>query len=1127
MYVNKNGQIEPARLARGRSGDARRRATRPAQTRGRLLLEVLEGRTLMTVQPTAVTLVPNPIEAIPFSNVIVATFISPGDPNATDFLAGSSIAWGDSSSDSTPATGLTIVSLGTTSAGPQFAIEGSHTYAETFLGKTLPVTVTIHDNVNGTDTLVVSSAPILDAPLSGSSPLPFAGVEGTALTSVPLASFQRASTNHSSADYLASIDWGDGTPIDPTGVISITPNGGGTPDTIGVSGSHDYAHKGTYNVTVKLTDHNTQTATVVNKATIHGATLTNTLTTTLDAVAGSPLTDAKVATFSDSNLLAGPGDFAASVSFDGTTVPGTVIQTASGAFAVLSSFTFPTPGSNLPVVTIILETAGATPAGDGPTTLTNTDAVTATVLAAPLILTATPIFATVGVALPTGTTPATGTLVGTFYNTAGAGTLSQYSATVDFGDGHGAIAAQIVASGPNYSIYAPTSPAVVYAKAGSFPVKTTLTDIVSGISASSTSAAVVVAAKLTLVGSIQTAPIYPHFTATTTNPLATITDADPAATLASYTVSINWGDGKVTPGSVADNAGQFVILGSHQYAAIGTYPVTISVTSTSGGSGSAVSTLTITDTPLVAGPPIVIQETVNKPFTAKVATFTSSNPASAAIDYSASIAWGDGTTSAGSVVKLADGSFAVVGSHTYLVANPGVPVPTSTTVQDSGIGGSSVVIPGSAIVYDANPITSPVTFTIPVDRQYTGPVATFLQTNLSPVGLQPGTTYASSIDWGDGTPPTSGTVVAIPGGFQVIGTHTYLNARTTANSNVFPVRVAIGDNMGNLTFVTSAATVTDAAFTAGLDPATDTGISPIDGFTTDQLPSFRGVAEAGATIKIFAQALGATTPTLVAVTTANGSGAWSTPTALLANAKYTITASEVDGSGNTLTTVQAIPNANQGMLVVDTLAPRVAGIIFSPKLGQFTVLLQGGISGLDIQSLANANNYVLQKGGKSYGSLLVTAIDPGNPSLPNDPARVTVTINNAKKLGGGTYTLVIHAGGIRSLAGAPLDGLYFGAFPSGVGIPGGNFVAQINFLHHKVSAPKTFIGTAKPIQASPPLPSNVKVMSHVKLASHAKVASVAPAQAIRAQSVAIPYNVQDAALESLFSTGTLIKKKKS
>jgi hypothetical protein len=1407
-----------------------------------LLLEILEGRTLMTVQPTAVTLTPNPVEAIPFSNVIVATFITPGDPNANDFLAGSSISWGDSTPNTTPATGLTIVSLGTTTAGPQFAVEGSHTYAETFIGQTLPVTVTIHDNVNGTDTQVVSSAPILNAPLTASSAEPFAGVEGTALTSIPLASFSRASTNHSAADYVASVNWGDGTPIDPTGVITVTPGGGGTPDTIAVGGSHTYAHKGTYNVTVALTDHGSQTATAANVATIHGATLTSTLTTTLAAVAGSPLTNATVAAFSDSNPLAGPGDFSASVSWNGTTVPGTVIQTGSGTFSVLSSFTFPAPATNLPVVTTILETAGTTPASDFPTTLTNTGAVTATVLASPLILTASPISATAGVALLTGTTPAVGTLVATFYNTAGAGLLGQYSATVDFGDGQGVIAAQIVASGPIYSIYAPTAPAVVYARAGSFPVKTTLTDTVSGISASTTSTAtvtpaaiiagptqpvvtatqqtrlsqvpvanftdanillpigaftasidwgdgtpnsigqvtqpggvgtpyvvlgshtyvdpttppatpdpitvtiqgggaslvttttanvaastivgtpspvkavesvplvnVVVAtftdsalpgpigaysatinwgtgsptigtivplggntfavegtftysgefappqppyaittsishngvgaatvtspvsitgatlsgvaipvfatvgtpftgevaaftdanpssiasnftatihwgdgsttagtvaasgsgfvvtgadpvstlgyvfqkagtyadsvtvtsvsgssftafatatvapAKLTVVGATLTAPIFPAFTATTASPLGTITDADPAATLASYTVSINWGDGKVTPGSVADNtSGQVVILGTHQYASLGTYPVTISVVSSSGSSASAVSILTITDTPLVAGPPIVIQETVNKPFTAKVATFTNINTASAAADYSASIAWGDGTTSAGTVVKLADGSFAVVGSHTYTVANPGVPLPISTTVQDAGIGGSSVVIPGSAIVYDAIPITSPVTFTIPVDQQYTGPVATFLQNNLSPIGLQPGTTYASSIDWGDGTPPTSGTVVAIPGGFQVIGTHTYFDARTTAGSNVFPVRVAIGDNTGTLTFVTSAATVTDAAFTAGLDPATDTGISPIDGFTTDQIPSFRGVAEAGATVKIFAQALGAVTPTLVAVTTANGSGAWATPTALLANAMYTITASEVDGSGNTLSTIQAIPNANQGMLVVDTLAPRVANIIFTPKLGQFTVIFQGGLSGLDIQSLANANNYVLQKGGKSYGSLLVTAIDPGNPALPNDPAKVTVTINNGKKLGGGTYTLVIHSGGIRILAGAPLDGLYYGAFPSGDGIPGGNFVAQINFLHHKVSAPKTFIGTAKPIQGAPPLPS-----STAKAASKFKAASLAPAQAVQVQSVPIPYDVQDAALESVLSTGTLTKKKKS
>jgi hypothetical protein len=49
-----------------------------------------------------------------------------------------------------------------------------------------------------------------------------------------------------------------------------------------------------------------------------------------------------------------------------------------------------------------------------------------------------------------------------------------------------------------------------------------------------------------------------------------------------------------------------------------------------------------------------------------VATFTDADPNARAADYSVTIKWGDGETSAGTVRKAADGSFVVRGRHTYL-----------------------------------------------------------------------------------------------------------------------------------------------------------------------------------------------------------------------------------------------------------------------------------------------------------------------------------------------------------------------------------------------------------------------------------------------------------------------------
>src|SRR5580700_619798 len=49
--------------------------------------------------------------------------------------------------------------------------------------------------------------------------------------------------------------------------------------------------------------------------------------------------------------------------------------------------------------------------------------------------------------------------------------------------------------------------------------------------------------------------------------LCSFTDADdPSATAASFTASINWGDGATTPGTIVSNGnGGFLVTGSHTY----------------------------------------------------------------------------------------------------------------------------------------------------------------------------------------------------------------------------------------------------------------------------------------------------------------------------------------------------------------------------------------------------------------------------------------------------------------------------------------------------------------------------------------------------------------------------------
>jgi sugar lactone lactonase YvrE len=85
----------------------------------------------------------------------------------------------------------------------------------------------------------------------------------------------------------------------------------------------------------------------------------------------------------------------------------------------------------------------------------------------------------------------------------------------------------------------------------------------------------------------------------------------------------------------------------------------------------------------LSGTGINITATEGAPFTGTVATFTDTNTTATAGDLTATIRWGDGSTSAGTIAG-GSGSFAVQGSHTY--AEQGS---QSVSVSINGMGGVS------------------------------------------------------------------------------------------------------------------------------------------------------------------------------------------------------------------------------------------------------------------------------------------------------------------------------------------------------------------------------------------------------------------------------------------------------
>jgi cyclophilin family peptidyl-prolyl cis-trans isomerase len=150
-------------------------------------------------------------------------------------------------------------------------------------------------------------------------------------------------------------------------------------------------------------------------------------------------------------------------------------------------------------------------------------------------------------------------------------------------------------------------------------------------------------------------------------------DTDPKGKPTDITAKINWGDGSpldtgtVGTDALKPSATGYQISGTHTYARAGTYDVVITITSPNGmrrfiRSTAVISASTLKAVGLDLGLP---GPTIANPV---LATFTDAGAATPASGYVATIDWGDGVVSPGTVKAAGPGRFSVVGRHTYLNA---------------------------------------------------------------------------------------------------------------------------------------------------------------------------------------------------------------------------------------------------------------------------------------------------------------------------------------------------------------------------------------------------------------------------------------------------------------------------
>jgi hypothetical protein len=249
--------------------------------------------------------------------------------------------------------------------------------------------------------------------------------------------------------------------------------------------------------------------------------------------------------------------------------------------------------------------------------------------------------------------------------------------------------------------------------------------------------------------------------------VATFTDPDPDAQASEYVATVDWGDGS-SPSQgatiVKNPDGTFSVQATHTYAEEADYSPTVTITDTDNAFNTAVvvDSSTVWDAILSPGWPGDLTGTEGTSLNGIVGSFADANPDATAADFTATVAWGDGSQSTGTVEQNPDGSFSVAGSHTY--REEGVYV-TDVSIEDDG--GSSTSVLGQVVVGDAA-LTATGGEVAMTGTAASYSVATF--TDANPYGTA--ADFSAIIDWGDGT-VTNGSISGPSGGpFTVTGSHT-------------------------------------------------------------------------------------------------------------------------------------------------------------------------------------------------------------------------------------------------------------------------------------------------------------------------------------------------------------------
>jgi Fibronectin type III domain len=432
---------------------------------------------------------------------------------------------------------------------------------------------------------------------------------------------------------------------------------------------------------------------------------------------------------------------------------------------------------------------------------------------APLTASGVPVSATAGTAFKA--------TVATFTHAKPAGAASDYTATINWGDGSSSTAGTIsAAAGGGFEVKGSHT----YAAAGKYTTSVTINDV-GGAKASATSSANVIGPPI--VSNVSVLSV-----TETTAKIGFKIDPDGADTtyVVEYGPTTSYGQ-KTAPVDIGATPGpQSLTQTLTGLEPNKTYHFDVVATNSAapkGVGGGDRSFTTKPDAPLSATGKSVSGMAGVK-LSATVATFTDADPNGVVSDYTASIDWGDGSTTAGTISAAAGGGFEVTGSHTYTAAGR---YTTGVTIND--VGGAKATATGSAniagppvvsnvSVLSVTETTATIGFTIDPD----GADTTYV------VEYGPNTSY------GQKTAPVD--IGATPGSQSLTQTLTGLEPNRIYHFNVLATNSAVpgGVGGGDQPFTTGQPSppIVPPALLAKQPPASAEPKSGVLGFQATQAP---------------------------------------------------------------------------------------------------------------------------------------------------------------------------------------------------------------------------------------------------------------------------------------------------